>query len=106
MAATTSSKAGPNNEAEIALKRAARQANGNCGGAKDADGKAPGPFGKSMVTVTLGRNGHSKSATVDSSLDGKPAGNCVVQAFSNLTYAPWAGADQTVQWEVDLVQPK
>ncbi|HEX7665215.1 MAG TPA: hypothetical protein VF407_11905 [Polyangiaceae bacterium] len=99
-------KAGPNNEAEIALKRAARQAKGNCGGAKDADGKATGPFGKSMVTVILGRNGHSKSATVDSSLDGKPAGKCVIQAFSNLTYAPWAGADQTIQWEVELTAPK
>lgn len=98
--------AGPHNEAEIAMKRAARQVKGNCGGAKDADGKATGPFGKSMVTVVLGRNGHSKSATADSSIADKPAGKCVVQAFTNLTYAPWAGGDSTVQWEVELVQPK
>ena len=88
------------------MKRAARQVKGNCGGAKDSDGKATGPFGKTMVTVVLGRNGHSKSATVDSSLADKPAGKCIVQAFSNLTYAPWAGSDATVQWEVELVQPK
>ena len=78
----------------------------NCGAAKDADGKALGPFGKTTVNIVLGRNGHSKNVTVDSSLDGKPAGNCVLQAFKNLTYAPWAGADSSTQWEVELVQPK
>jgi hypothetical protein len=98
--------AGPHDEAHIAMARAARQAKGNCGGAKDADGKATGPFGKSMVTVVLGRNGHSKSATADPSIADKPAGKCVVQAFANLTYPPWAGGDSTVQWEVELVQPK
>lgn len=104
--AATTTTAGPHNEAEITMKRAARQVKGNCGGAKDADGKATGPFGKTTVTVVLGHNGHSQSASVDSSLADKPAGKCVVQAFSNLTYAPWAGADATVQWEVELVQPK
>jgi len=99
-------QAGPHQEAEVALKRAARQVKANCGAAKDADGKSIGPFGKTMVNVTLGRNGHSKNVSVDSSLDGKPAGNCVLQAFKNLTYAPWAGADATVQWEVELVQAK
>lgn len=104
--AATTNMAGPHNEAEITMKRAARQVKGNCGGAKDADGKATGPFGKTMVTVVLGHNGHSQSATVDSSLADKPAGKCIMQAFSNLTYAPWAGSDVTVQWEVELVQPK
>ncbi|MEO8876444.1 MAG: hypothetical protein ABI461_12715 [Polyangiaceae bacterium] len=99
-------QSGPHNEAEIALKRAARQAKANCGAAKDSDGKALGPFGKTTVNITLGRNGHSKNVTLDSSYDGKPAGNCIIQAFKNLTYAPWAGADMTVQWEVELVQPK
>ena len=105
-AAATGSPSGPHNEAEIALKRAARQVKANCGAAKDADGKALGPFGKTTVNIVLGRNGHSKNVTVDSSLDGKPAGNCVLQAFKNLTYAPWAGADSSTQWEVELVQPK
>ena len=100
------SNAGPHGEAEIALKRAARQAKANCGAAKDSDDKATGPFGKTTVTIVLGRNGHSRKVTLDSSFDGKPAGNCIVQAFTNLTYAPWAGADVTTQWEVELVQPK
>jgi hypothetical protein len=104
--AAPASNAGPNGEAEIALKRAARQAKANCGAAKDADGKATGPFGKTTVNIVLGRNGHSKNVTLDSSFDGKPAGKCIIQAFTNLTYAPWAGADATTQWEVELVQPK
>ena len=104
--AAPASNAGPHGEAEIALKRAARQAKANCGAAKDDTGKATGPFGKTTVSIVLGRNGHSKNVTVDSSLDGKPAGNCVLQAFKNLTYAPWAGADAATTWEVELVQPK
>lgn len=100
------SNAGPHGEAEIALKRAARQAKANCGAAKDSDGKATGPFGKTTVNIVLGRNGHSKNVTLDSSFDGKPAGRCIIQAFTNLTYAPWAGADANTQWEVELVQPK
>jgi hypothetical protein len=103
-AATT--QAGPHNEAEVALKRAARQAKANCGAAKDADGKAVGPFGKTTVNIVLGRNGHSKNVTLDSSFDDKPAGKCIIQAFKNLTYAPWAGADAATTWEVELVQPK
>jgi hypothetical protein len=105
-AAAATSNAGPHGEAEIALKRAARQAKANCGAAKDSDGKATGPFGKTTVNIVLGRNGHSKNVTLDSSFDGKPAGRCIMQAFTNLTYAPWAGADATTQWEVELVQPK
>ncbi|MEO7113124.1 MAG: hypothetical protein ABI183_21980 [Polyangiaceae bacterium] len=105
-AAPAASNAGPHGEAEIALKRAARQATANCGAAKDSDGKATGPFGKTTVSIVLGRNGHSRKVTPDSSFDGKPAGNCIIQAFTNLTYAPWAGADVTTQWEVELVQPK
>jgi hypothetical protein len=104
--AAAASNAGPHGEAEIALKRAARQAKANCGAATDSDGKATGPFGKTTVSIVLGRNGHSKTVTVDPSLDGKPAGNCILQAFKNLTYAPWAGADATTTWEVELVQPK
>jgi hypothetical protein len=105
-AAPATTQAGPHNEAEIALKRAARQAKANCGAAKDADGKSVGPFGKTTVNIVLGRNGHSKNVTLDSSFDGKPAGRCMIQAFTNLTYAPWAGADAATTWEVELVQPK
>ncbi len=91
---------------EISLKRAARQVKDNCGAAKDANGKATGPWGPTKVSINLGHNGHAKGATVPAPYDGTPPGKCAVQAFSNLTFPPWAGADIVVDWDVELVQPK
>jgi hypothetical protein len=91
---------------EVSLKRAARQVKQNCGLAKDANGKAAGPWGTTKVSVVLGHNGHSKISTVPSPFEGTPTGRCTVQAFSNLTFPPWAGADITVEWDVELVEPK
>lgn len=90
---------------EIVLKRAARQVKENCGAAKGDDGKASGPWGKATIQVQLGRNGHSKGVTVPAPYQGKPVGNCVEQAFSNLTFPPWGGSDTEVSWEVELVNP-
>ena len=90
---------------EIGLKRAARQVKQNCGGTKDDDGKATGPWGKLDVHVKLGHNGHSQGATVDPPYDGKPVGRCVTNAFSILIFPPFAGPDTTVDWPVELVAP-
>jgi hypothetical protein len=90
---------------EIALKRAARQVKDNCGAAKDDNGKAIGPWGKVSIQVQLGHNGHSKGTTIPSPYQGKPTGNCIEKAFTNLTFPPWAGADTQVDWEVELVEP-
>lgn len=90
---------------EIVLKRAARQVKDNCGAAKDESGKATGPWGKVTIQIALGRNGHSKGVTVPAPFDGKASGKCIVQAFSNLQYPPWAGVDETVDWEVDVAKP-
>jgi len=91
---------------EVVLKRAARVVHDNCGSAKDENGKAVGPWGKTQVTVNLGHNGHAKGASVAPEYADKPAGRCMVQAFSNLTFPPWSGGDTTVNWDVELVQPK
>ncbi|MEO6419227.1 MAG: hypothetical protein ABIP39_07465 [Polyangiaceae bacterium] len=91
---------------DIVLKRAARQVKENCGSAKDEDGKAPGPWGKTSAAVVLGHNGHSKGVTVGPPYDGTPGGRCILQAFSNLTFPPWSGPDTTVNWDLELVQPK
>jgi len=90
---------------EVVLKRAARQVKDNCGAAKDDNGKAVGPWGKATIQVQLGRNGHSKGTTVPSPYQGKPTGNCVEKAFTNLTFPPWNGQDAEVAWEVELVEP-
>src|SRR4051812_24041398 len=49
---------------EVILARAARSVKANCGHAKDENGKAVGPWGKTKVAVKLGHNGRSKGATV------------------------------------------
>ncbi len=90
---------------EIVLKRSARQVKDNCGAAKDETGKATGPWGKLTIQVALGRNGHSKGVTVPAPYDGKAPGKCIVQAFSNMQYPPWAGSDTTIDWEVEVVKP-
>ena len=90
---------------DIVIKRAVRQVNANCGSAKDENGKAVGPWGKGSVTVVLGRNGHSKNATIGAPFDGKPPGKCAVQAFSNLTFPPWNGPDTPLTVDVELTKP-
>jgi hypothetical protein len=91
---------------EVVIKRAARQVKANCGAAKGDDGKATGPWGKVTVQLQLGSNGHSKGITVPSPYQGKPAGNCIEKAFTNLTFPPWGGTDTEVSWEVELVSPE
>ena len=90
---------------EVVLKRAARQVKENCGAAKGDDGKATGPWGKATLQIQLGRNGHSKGVTVPPPYQGKPAGNCVEKAFTNLTFPPWGGSDTQIDWEIELVNP-
>lgn len=90
---------------EVVLKRAARQVKENCGQAKDENGKAVGPWGTATIQVQLGHNGHSKGTTIPSPFQGKPTGNCVEKAFTNLTFPPWSGSDAEVTWEVELVEP-
>jgi hypothetical protein len=91
---------------EVVLNRAARQVKANCGSATDDDGKASGPWGKTKVSVTLGRNGHSRDVTIPAPFDGKPTGRCAIQAFKSLTFPPYAAPnDVIVDWDVEIVQP-
>src|SRR5262245_8416226 len=86
---------------QVQLKRAARQVKDNCGSAKDENGKASGPWGKATVQVMLGHNGHSQGTTVPAPYQGKPVGNCIERAFTNLQFPPWQGADTQVDWDVE-----
>lgn len=88
------------------LGRAARQVHDNCGHAKDEDGNLKGPWGKTNVSITLGHNGHTRSATIPEPFDGAPTGKCALKAFGNLTFPPWSGPDETVEWAVEIPKPK
>lgn len=90
---------------EVVLNRAGRAVKAACGDARDESGAATGPWGKLTIQVVLGHAGRVKEVTVPSSHMDKPAGHCIVNAFSGLIFPPWAGDDTPVDWEVELVQP-
>jgi hypothetical protein len=92
---------------EIVLKRAAAMVKSSCGAATDESGKASGPWGATKASVRLGRNGHVRDVSVPSLYADKPVGTCVVHAFQNLIFPPYAApADVTVDWDVEIVKPK
>ena len=92
---------------EIELKRAARQVKANCGSSTDDNGTAPGPWGKTAASITLGRNGHVKGVTVPAPYDGQPAGLCAVNAFTKIQFPPYASStDVVVEWDIEFVKPK
>jgi hypothetical protein len=89
------------------LKSAARQVKSNCGSATDDSGAAPGPWGKTQASVTLGRNGHVQAVSVPAPYDGQPEGVCAVNAFKKLQFPPYAGSsDAVVPWDIEFVKPK
>ena len=92
---------------EVELKRASRQIKSNCGSATDDNGTAPGPWGKTTASVTLGRNGHVKDVTVPAPYDGQPGGLCAVNAFKKIQFPPYASSsDVVIPWDIELVKPK
>jgi hypothetical protein len=89
------------------LKSAARQVKSNCGSATDDNGTAPGPWGKTQASVTLGRNGHVQAVSVPAPYDGQPDGLCAVNAFKKLQFPPYAGSsDAVVPWDIEFMKPK
>jgi hypothetical protein len=92
---------------ELVLKRAAAMVKSSCGAATDESGKASGPWGNTKASVRLGRNGHVRGVDVPAPYGDKPVGTCVVHAFQNLIFPPYAApADVTVDWDVEIVKPK
>ncbi|MDP9033695.1 MAG: hypothetical protein M3O50_02730 [Myxococcota bacterium] len=92
---------------EVELRRAARQVKANCGSATDGEGNMIGPWGTTKASVVLGRNGHVKQVTVPPPYDGKAVGVCIVHSFEKIQFPPYAaGSDVSVDWEVEIVQPK
>ena len=92
---------------ELVLKRAATMVKSSCGAATDENGKANGPWGQTKASVRLGRNGHVRGVEVPAPYGDKPVGTCVVHAFQNLIFPPYAApSDVTVDWDVELVKPK
>ena len=90
---------------EVVIKRAARQVKENCGARRATTARRPARGARPRSRSSSEKNGHSKGVTVPAPYQGKPVGNCVEKAFTNLTFPPWGGSDTEVSWEVELVNP-
>jgi hypothetical protein len=91
---------------DMMLHRAAAQVKANCGAATDDTGKANGPWGTTKASVRLGRNGHVRGVEVPERYADKPVGVCVVHAFQNLIFPPYAaGTDVVIPVDIEIVRP-
>lgn len=65
------------------------------------------PKGKATVAVTFGNDGHVKSATIsDPYGEGTAVGKCVLRALKAIIVPAYEGAEQTLNWEIDLTGAK
>jgi hypothetical protein len=65
------------------------------------------PKGKATVSATFGNDGHVKSATIsDPYGEDTAVGKCVLRAIKAVIVPAYQGAEQTVNWEIDLTGAK
>lgn len=65
------------------------------------------PKGKATVAVTFGNDGHVKSATIsDPYGEDTAVGKCVLRALKAIIVPAYEGAEQTLNWEIDLTGAK
>lgn len=84
-------------QADLELKRAARSAE-SCVGVVTEQGGG----GTAKFSLTFGNDGHVKNATVSAPFDENPVGKCALNAMKAVIVPPFDGAEETVEWEVDL----
>jgi hypothetical protein len=65
------------------------------------------PKGKATISATFGNDGHVKSATIsDPYGESTAVGKCVLRAIKAVIVPAYQGAEQTVNWEIDLTGAK
>jgi len=88
--------------AGLELRRAARSAE-TC--PESVTEKAP--KGKAHVTLTFANDGHVKESSVAAPYEDTAVGKCVLRAAIKAVIVPaYQGAEQTVNWEIDLTGAK
>jgi hypothetical protein len=93
-------------EVNLVLTRATRQAQANCAKVRNAEGRMAGPWGNVTVTVVLNHaSGRIKDVFVDDAFDDTPTGRCVEGAYKLLVVPPWSGKDRTLERLVTLEKP-
>lgn len=89
-------------QAELEMHRAAHSAE-TC--PESVTEKAP--KGRAPVTVTFAGDGHVKTATIGEPYSEENAvGKCVLRAIKAVIVPAYQGAEQTINWEIDLTGKK
>jgi hypothetical protein len=92
-------------QTKMELMRATMSAESCPGVVYEQEGKEH-PRGDFKVTVTFQEDGTVKSVTIPSPFDGKPVGDCVIQAYKHVIVPPYVGGEQIVDWDVSLKDKK
>jgi hypothetical protein len=86
-------------QANIELHRAANSAE-SC---PESVAEKKAPKGMASLTITVGNDGHVKSATIAEPYgEDTPVGKCVLRAMKAVIVPSYQGAEQTLNWEIDL----
>lgn len=88
-------------QAKLELIRAARSAQ-TCVGVVSQDS----PHGKGTVTLVFGNDGHVKKAAIGGPFADTEIGKCAINAMKAVIVPPFKGAEETMDWEVDLTPKK
>jgi hypothetical protein len=66
------------------------------------------PKGKATISATFGNDGHVKSATISDGpyKEDSAVGKCVLRAIKAIIVPAYQGAEETMNWEIDLTGAK
>jgi hypothetical protein len=92
-------------QTKLELQRATLSAESCPGVVFEQEGKEH-PRGEFKATVTFQEDGTVRQVTIPSPFDGKPVGDCVIQAYKHVIIPPYVGGEQIVDWDVNLKDQK
>jgi hypothetical protein len=92
-------------QTKLELQRATMSAESCPGVVYEQEGKEH-PRGEFKATITFQEDGTVKQITIPAPFDGKPVGDCVIQAYKHVIVPPYTGGEQIVDWDVSLKDQK
>ena len=92
-------------QTKMELQRATMSAESCPGVVYEQEGKEH-PRGDFKASITFQEDGTVKQVSIPSPFDGKPVGDCVIQAYKHVIVPPYTGGEQIVDWDVSLKDKK
>ena len=92
-------------QTKLELMRATMSAESCPGVVFEQEGKEH-PRGEFKASITFQEDGTVRQVSIPSPFDGKPVGDCVVQAYKHVIIPPYTGGEQIVDWDVNLKDKK